>query len=60
LLQKISKVYTVTNKESGWINEVPKQVKQIAERFTLDIVPNGGGVLSKWKTWMPNRGAGIE
>ena len=40
LLLKLSKVYAVTNEENRWITEVPKQVKQIAERLKLDIFPN--------------------
>jgi hypothetical protein len=41
LLLKISDVYAVTKEENWWITEVPRQVKQIAEKLNLDIFPNG-------------------
>jgi len=40
LLLKLSKVYAVTSEENRWITEVPKKVKQIAEKIALDIFPN--------------------
>lgn len=41
LLLKLSKVYAVTSEENRWITEVPKKVRQVADKLKLDIFPNG-------------------
>ena len=40
LLLLLSKVYAVSTDQNRWITEVPKKVKNIAEKLELDIIPN--------------------